>query len=226
MKLRINGFERDIEFNDNNVNVMYIENTSLFTHVIELINNKLNGFEDNEIVLLDNEDNEINFEKNAFFLLDYFNIDYNSKKILKNIYDRIAVNIENNQDEKVYQLSKELTNLLISEINELQFEFVMKDSIEIQDLLKLYNLKIDGSSYTDVLDRVELVINLLAEFKIANLLILPNIKSFLDDEKLVELYKYSLYNNIDLFIIERHQSNKLTYEHSILIDENFNEIQL
>ena len=43
----------------------------------------------------------------------------------------------------------------------------------------------------------------------------------LSNEELVELYKYSLYNNVKLLLIEKNVTEKLEYEHILVIDEDF-----
>lgn len=59
----------------------------------------------------------------------------------------------------------------------------------------------------------------------ANLLIVPNLKTFLQEDDLLELYKYSMYNNIKLLVLEnKHYENVLKYEKKNIIDENFDEI--
>ena len=94
MKLRINGFNNDINFSDDNVNILEIKDTKCFTHIIETINDIINGYESNEIFLLDDENNEMNMSKEMYIALDLFNIDFNSKKILNKLYDKISENIE------------------------------------------------------------------------------------------------------------------------------------
>lgn len=221
MKLKINGFENEILFTDENVNILTIKDTKCFSHILQILNDKINGQESNEIFLLDENNEEMNINKEMQMILDVFNIDYNSKRILNKIYDIIATNIEKNQDFEIEKMILNLRNYIIEEINELPFEFVMKNELEIPEILKLYNLKIDKESYTNILERIEILIDILSTLNIAKILIIPNLKLFLSAEELVELYKYSLYNNINLLLIERDESNKLKYEKSIIIDENF-----
>ena len=154
-------------------------------------------------------------------VLDIFNIDYNSRKVLNKIYDIIAENIEKNQDYEVEKMVMQLRNYIIQEINELPFEFVMKSELEIPEILKLYNLKIDDVNYTSILEKVEILIDIISTLKVADILIIPNLKLFLSSEELVELYKYSLYNNVKLLLIERNNEEQLKYEKNIIIDENF-----
>ena len=158
-----------------------------------------------------------------YLVFDLFNIDYNNKKILNKIYELINKNINNTQELDIYEIIFKLRNYLIQEINELPFEFIMKSDISITEVLKLFDLKIDKLNYTNILERVEILIDLLSVLKISQILVIPNLKMYLSDEELVELYKYSLYNNIKLLIIERDCKNELQYENILRIDEMFND---
>lgn len=223
MKLKINGFENEILFDSENVNILEIYDAKCFSHIIEILNEKINGMESNEFFLLNDENVELNISKEMYMIFDLFNIDYNSKKILTKIYDVISENIKNNQDLEMTKLIVKLRNYIIQEINELPFEFVMNDEIEISELLKIYNLKIDSINYQNILERVELLIDIISTLKIANILVIPNLKLYLSSQELVELYKYSLYNNVRLLLIERKCQEKLRYEKIFVIDENFND---
>ena len=221
MRLRINGFENEVIFTDDSVNILEINNTNCYTHIIKIINDKINGIESNEVFLLDENNDELKMDKHIYLVIDVFNIEYNSRKIMNKIYDLIAINVKNNQDFKIEEMALKLRNCIIEEINEMPFEFEMKNEIDIPEILKLYNLKIDNDNYSTVLQKIEILIDILATLKIADLLIIPNLKMFLNDEELLELYKYSLYNNINLLAIERKNDNKLKYESILRIDDEF-----
>ena len=223
MKLKINGFDNEIIFNDENINILEIKDSKCFTHIIEILNEKINGIESNEIFLLDNNENELNMGKEMYMIFDLFNIDYNSKKIISKIYEIISENIKKNQDYEIENETIKLRNYIIQEINELPFEFVMKRELEISEILKLYNLKIDPINYASILERAELLIDIISTLQIAKILVLPNLKTYLSEDELVALYKYSLYNNVKLLLIERYNTKKLEYEKTMLIDETFDE---
>ena len=222
MKLKIIGFENEIEFK-NNINVLIIIDRKCFSHIIECLNNKNQGIEDNEIYLLDDENNELNMEKNMLIVFDLFNLEYNSKKFLNKIYEIISNNIKLKNDFVIEELIFKLRNYLIEEINELPFEFLMKEEIDVLDILKLFSLKIDSKNYTSILERAELIIDMLTIVQPNTLLVIPNLKLYLSDEEIIELYKYSLYNNINLLVIEQNFAKKLEYENILIIDENFSE---
>lgn len=220
MKLKINGFESEFDFDEEHVNVLVVKQPKCFANIIGKINEKITGNENNEILFLDDNDNEIKSNR-IFMIIDLFNIEYNSKKVLNKIYEMIAQNVEKNQDIEIADMMVKLRHKIIDEINELPFEFMMKDDIDIEELLKLYSLKIDISNYQNIIEKIEFLIDLTKTLEIADLIIIPNLKMYLSDEEAVELYKYSLYNNTRLLIIERQDTEMLKYEKKMIIDENF-----
>jgi len=223
MKLRINGFENEINLNDNKVNLIQIDNPKLLVHIIETINEKINELENNEIILLNDNNEELNFSKEVILIFDVFNIDYNSRKYINKIYEYIKDNIELAQDGFIDKLNDNIRRKILSELNELPFNFSIKDSVDIIDLLKVYNIKIDQYSYMNVLERLELLIEIMSVLDIGKVLIIPNLKSYMIEEDLLELYKYALYNNISLIILEKQKSKKLKYEQILSIDNEFDE---
>lgn len=223
MKLIINGFENFINFEDEVINVLEISDAKCFSHIIQTINNKINKIESNEINLLDENENEISMSNNLFMILDIFNIEYNSKKILDKIYKKIENQIKFEQDYKFDKIIDELRKYLISEINELPFEFIMQDSMNISKLLKNFDLKLDEGCYSSILEKLEFLVDLLNYLNIAEILIIPNLKEFLTDKEVVEFYKYTLYNNIKLLIIERENKIRYKYEKILKVDKNFND---
>lgn len=225
MKLRIIGFEQDIEFEENQINILKIENANLLCNILENINDNVNGISTNEVILLDEKEEITKMEDKIYILLDIFNIEYNSKKILNKIYKQISEKIKLNEDYELETLSLKIRKYLTTEINEMPFEFIMKNELDIEDILKLFNLKIDETTYQTLLERLEFLINVLSTLKIAEILIIPNIKLYLNEKEIIELYKYSLYNNIKLLIIERNlNQTKLKYEKIYYIDSEFDEI--
>ena len=226
MKLKINGFENEVIFKEDNVNILQIKNKTLLQNILEIISDLNNGMKNLEIQLISDENNEMKFENNVFVLTDLYNIDINSKSILSKIYCQICKNIKLDNQMEIEKNMYEIRNKIIEEANELPFEFVMKDEIDINDILKIYGLKIDLDNYKNILNRIELVIDLLSTLNVAKILIIPNLKSILNDRQLVELYKYSLYNKINLLLIESGNFEKLDYEDVMQIDEYFDDIIL
>lgn len=226
MIMSIIGFENKIYFKEIAVNILEIYNQKLFSNFISYINEQSNEGteEDNKIVLMD-EEKRLKIDKMVYVLTDLFNIDFNSKKIINKIYNMLNQNIKNRQDNEIENTILQLRHYLVEEINEIPFEFNINSEIEMLDLLKAFNVKIDSSCYTTMVEKIEFVINILASLKIARVLVIPNLKTYVNEDELLEIYKYSIYNNINLLVIEnRHSEKLLKYEQKNIIDENFDEI--
>ena len=190
--------------------------------MIEILNGEEEA-ESNEIVLLDNE-KRVELKKNVLVFTDLFNIDFNSKKIITKIYNELIESIKKRQDDELENLTIKLRNYLIEEINELPFEFNINSELEINDLLKAFNLKIDTTCYTTIVEKIEFIINIIANLKMATILVIPNLKVYLEKEEIIEIYKYSLYNNIKLLILENSSNEKIeNYEIKNIIDKEFDE---
>lgn len=224
MIISIMGFENEIELKENTVNILEIHNSKLFSEVINNINNQCNGEEENNQIVLMQDQKRLNIEKSIYLLTDVFNINFNDKRILNKIYNILMENIKNRQDDELENITLKLRNYLIDEINELPFEFNMNSDIEIDYLLKGFNVKIDTSCYVSIIEKIEFVIDIISTLKLAKILIIPNLKTYLSTEELLEVYKYSIYNNIRLLILEnKHDEKIIKYERKNIIDVNFEE---
>ena len=222
MIMSIFGLENKITFEEGKINVLEIYNKKFFRRMIEILNGEEEA-ESNEIVLLDNE-KRVELKKNVLVFTDLFNIDFNSKKIITKIYNEIIESIKKRQDDELENLTIKLRNYLIEEINELPFEFNINSELEINDLLKAFNLKIDTTCYTTIVEKIEFIINIIANLKMATILVIPNLKVYLEKEEIIEIYKYSLYNNIKLLILENSSNEKIeNYEIKNIIDKEFDE---
>lgn len=223
MIIKINGLDNELVLNDTQIGVIEINDIKLYRHILEIINNKVEGIYNNELFILSDKYEEIDFKNNVYLLNDIFNIDINSKKIINKIYN--LINSSYDDEEKLIFSNKiqEVKNNLIYKTNEFPFTFSINNDISILDMLKLFNFKVDYSTYTTLLEKIELLIDVLVNLNIARILIVPNLKMYLTNEELVYLYKYSLYNNITIITIERYCENSINYEKKLLIDKSYND---
>lgn len=223
MKIRLNSFQNDIDLFDGTISVIEIENTKYYNKLIQNINDNINGCETNKILLLSDENEILKLEKEAILVIDLYNIDFNSKKIISKIYSLIATNIKNKQTDELSQITMKLRHFIDLELMDLPFNFQIKENIEIEEILKMLSVKIENSEYPTLIEKIELLIDIISTLQICKILIIPNLKLYLDEKELIEIYKYSMYNEIKLVLIERNSTSKLQYEQTLHIDESFDD---
>lgn len=224
MKLVINGFENEIKFSEEYVNVIQVKNKKLFQNIMEQIYLNTEGNSDNlKIQLFSSDDEKLDFKDNVYLLTDLYNIDVNNKKMLTKIQEMILKNFNLESAEKIDENILKIKSLLLEEINEFPLELSVKEGISLNDIVKMFNIKIETSNFIDIVRRIESVIDILANLKLASILIIPNLKSYLNNKQTIEIYKYSLYNKINLLIVETNKVRKNKFERILVIDKQFND---
>ena len=223
MKIKFDFLDNIIEFIDGYINVIEIENKKYFTRIINdllLLNDgmleEVNVFENN---------NELNITNKINIIIDYFNIDINNKKYINEINRIIINNIDENIVKQINNIYKQLYKQLNLVIKNIDLPITIDSNIELNSLLKI--IKISIESQNDILDKLLLLIDIESILKVDELLIFINLKQYLSKDELNELYKYSIYKNIKILLIDSQSygiSNK--YEKKLLIDENLEEYVL
>ena len=84
------------------------------------------------------------------------------------------------------------------------------------------NIKINKED--SILKNLFILIDVINELKNYNLLILVNLKQYLTKEELNEVYKYAIYNNVTLLLIDNTSYGiPQKYEKKLIIDDNLEE---
>ena len=97
--------------------------------------------------------------------------------------------------------------------------------IFLEGLIKLLNLEV--VSQNDLLQNLLLLIDINKELKVFDIVVFVNLKQLLTKDELVELYKYAIYNNVFLLLIDSQAYGvPLEYERKNIIDENLDEFVL
>lgn len=228
MIIRISNFESDIAISDEYVRVLEIEDKTLFINIVQSINSLCYNQDSDEYILLLNGDEQLSFSKDAYFIFDVLNIDFNDRKILNKLYSRIKSNLYLDDDirEKLESHYIEMFNLIDSTLLEFPFEFTFKTELVIEDLLKLYGIKLinEGQSF---MDKILYLIDLISMLDLCEVLIFCNIKSFFTNDQLEEIYKHIIHNQINVLLLEGSSTDQiLKYEKKNRIDMDFDDYEI
>ena len=229
MIMKIFSLENDIIFTEEYINVLQIQDKKLFTNVINSLNDNINNIEDTKerIIILDN-DIEIKIEKEVLMIIDVFNIDFNQKKIQSALYNKIE-KIYKQEFERMSEFQTIFQKLQLNVLdvfNEFPFEFNYKESIGIQEYLKLLGLKISNNK-GEITDTIFSLIDVVEYLLIAKILIFVNLKLYLIDDELKEIYKYAMYKKVNILLIETGEEKEpLENEKILYIDSDYDEIIL
>lgn len=202
MILKIFSFENDIDFSKNHINVLQIQNKKLFAKMLSSFNNMCKGLsvECDEVITLLEQDEIVDFTKNVLFVVDFLNFDFNQRRIQTVLYQ------------------------YIDKIIKLEPEILCKKDISILDILKIYGVRIKANVDEKIIEKLFRIVELVQCLDLAKLIILVNVKQYLDSDEIVEFYKYCVYNNVKLLLLERgSEVSPLERERVLFVDENFDD---
>ena len=221
MKIKIKGFENELKLNaDDKCYSIQIENKRLYQSILSEC---MNEDDEQQLILIDNKENCCEIEKHILFISDPYNEEVNNKKILTKIYEMISKSINENIEltTKIDTNLYKIREIIINEANELPIEFEALDDIKTTDILTLFKLKIDTKSYTTIVDRINLMIEIMSIIKSDLILCFFNLKSILEKQQILEIEKYALYHNIKLLLIEPNLYDNIENEITLKINKNF-----
>lgn len=215
--------EEQIEFKENVINVLCIENKAMFNEIVSDFLVQING-EDGDFILSE-KGKELPIKKSVELVLSPFIMDFNSKKILSSIYGDLKENAyQQDYYANTVKLLSEISGYISNVVDEYKYPLEISEEINIEDVFKLASLKVDNSNSTlvdKIVDYVELVTTVLN----VKLVVFVNLKSYIEEEQLGELYKTIINKKINVLLIENMMiSSKIEGEKGIIIDKDLCEI--
>lgn len=223
MKLIYPDYRYRMKFIEGKVNVVVIENTKEFTHLIGEILTQIDGC-DGRFVLSDNEE-LMKISNHIQCIIDPFSMKLNSKKILDKIYTLCKQEI---MDSELFIQQEQLftdTIIFIEKvIDKLDYPLCYTDEFDIKSVFKSVNLKLQDNQCS-LLEKVIDYIKINNIMLNINIFMFINLKSYLNDNELELLYKTASYEKIFLVLVEAHDFNsKSDYENKYIIDQDCCEI--
>ena len=225
MRLSIKYIDNVITFDNKSINCLEIENKSYFYKIVNDINNISVGNIIEDVIFTDDEYKELNLSNKINITFDYFNFDFNSKKIISIINKKVNENISINDKDDLSKLYNKIRKIYLPILNDMDLNIDINNDFDLDLMIKLLNITI--KSKDNLLDNLFLLIDIEKELNINKIIVFINLKQYLNKNELIELYKYLLYNNIVVLLIDSQSYGICNeYEKKIIIDEELEEYKI
>lgn len=225
MKMSIRYIDNEILIEQGNVTVVEIENKSYFYNVISELYSLMNGEVVDTIKFFDNSSKEIMMTGKIEILLNFFNLQFDSKKYISELTKRISNEVTEEQRDEIIKIFKRLQSIYKKMLNNIDLPLSINSDINIDSISKI--LKIEIKTKNSLLENLLTIIDLERELKLHKLLYFVNLKQYLHIDELKELYKYAIYNQINIVLIDSQSyGTTLEYERKLIIDNNLDEFML
>ncbi len=223
LKIKINYLDNIIELFQNNIINIEIENKKLFYRIVSDFYNVSKDEIVEDLLFMDDYD-KIIYPK-IFITSDFFNFNFNDKKIVNSLIKYLKNLIAEEELDRLNVQYRKFFTIYKKAINESEIPIILDEELDIDSLFKLFKVNVKSSN--DLLDNLLLLIDVNAYLNISDFLIFINLKQYLNKDELNELYKYSIYKNIRIILIDSQNYGICQeYEKKLLIYYDFERIIL
>ena len=224
MKLNVKYFENSIVFNNTEINVLEIENKAMFYRFIRDLHS-INSYGVYEDIKFFGEDTEINMINKLKIYTDFFDFQFDSKKSINYISKYVSSSVNEEDKDKIKSLYNKIIKSYEKILNEIDLPLCVDNEFNFDNFSKLIKIAIETKD--ELLDNLLLLIDLERVLKSKCLLVFVNLKQYLSKNELIELYKYAIYNNVNIFLVDSQSYGvTLKYEKKLIIDDNLDEFVL
>ncbi len=210
-------YNMNIEFDENEILEIVIEQPRAFSEIVYMLINQCNGA-DGDFVLSEDE-HIIKLNKYADIIMDFFAVSPNNKKIITKLYSGLEETADNYIEEKAKINSKIVSVLDAITTSEGCAEISYNLDFNWSDLFKLYNVAF-SDEYLDLINRISSYIKILSQFTDIKMLFLVNARSYLTKDELIALYDTARYCKVNITLIEGHECIERNGEKRYIIDKD------
>lgn len=223
MKLHFNYLEHEIDLRDDSISVLEVENKSYFYRIVNDLF-LLNVGETEEVRCYDGE-NEVVLENKIHIVVDFFNFDSSIKKYLTSICKNIEKELSEAEKLEIIKKYAKFSKEIEKAINKFDFSIRLNGTLEFEKALKFLNAEIEKKE--SIFENLILLIDLEKTLRSNKLIVFINLKNYLTKNELIELYKYAIYNDVRLLLVDANTYGiELDFEEKLIIDSNLDEFMI
>lgn len=207
----------DVQFKENMVNQVVIEEPQIYVAILSELYAQINGGEGK--FLLSQGEKECSISKDMDIVINPFGITANCRKMQTKLQTELKEELSEFFYSEYLTVQAEVLRLWEQVTAHLPYELEYADAIEMGSFLKLGDIKFVEET-GDLLSSICQYIKLLQWLLNVKVLVLVNIKSYLTKEQIELLYQEAFYDKVQLLLIESREDYHLDSESVIIIDKD------
>lgn len=205
----------DLSLDESRPEILVFENRRIMREITEELWKQCSGLE-GSFVMSDNK--VLKIEKNVEIMINPFNLDFQSRKIMNALYTKMSA-AANEQVEEKYRINADIINMLDMISSSVNYSGITYQlDFPWTELFKMYGVKIDVPD--DFIARIIEYMKIVSELCGISVFCFVNLKSYLNYEEIMALYKNAEYNKIKLILIEPNETKIIDSEHVTIIDRD------
>ena len=223
MRMVYPPFGVDIDVSENHPAVLVMENPFMFQKLLGDLWKQLEGEEGDWI--LSQKDKILQISKTAVGIYNPFLLDCNEKRVLNKIYAELTETAVNVYSMETAELNGKIMDYLDALIQNVPYHLDSQIELDVSGLLKLYGIKVEMEQES-LIERIIDYMKALHSVCRVDLFVFANLKHYLTDTEVMQLYELAAYEKMGLLLIEGSQKKKEISEKIWIYDQDLCMINL
>lgn len=218
MKLVERKFGLEIELKENITSVIVVEKLELRLSIIESLYSEIMGKEGNWLLV----ENEMNYEltKKMEIILEPFSLELNNKKVKTKLYQDIKAISQDVFYMQGIEVHSHICNYLENLLERVPYPVKYNEEWNVTEILKVYSVELEEEC-DNMCEKLFNYIKLVNHVCGIDIFVIVNIKQYLTENQIIELYKLAMYSKIQLILIEFNMySTKVDCEEIYILDKD------
>ncbi len=217
MRINIPEIYDRIEVEENEICVLVIEDQIVFRNVVsEVIKNVVGDLD--SIAIFEGM-MCINRSK-VDIVYNYFDLTVNSKKNISKLHHNIA---NTSVSEKWYLKTQQLQSVMIQYLIDISFDIEnqvsFNEEFSFANFLKMFDVKF-AEEQVSFLEKIIVYLQVSQEITDLQIVFFVSLKQYLNNEELLELYKFANYAKIAIVLLEQQECDKIEAEKHFILDKD------
>lgn len=217
MKLVEREYGIEVDIKENIVSIIVLEDVKLRLPLINELFSQTSGNEGNW--LLFENDKSFDLGKKVELILEPLTLTLNNKKVKTKLYQDIKTIAQDYCFSQGLEVHSQICNYLENMLDKLPYPVKYDEDWDVSEILKAYNVEL-VEEYDNIFEKLYNYIKLVNTVCGTDIFIMVNIKQYLTDEQITELYKMAAYGKIQLVLIEFSINNKRDCEELYILDND------
>lgn len=222
MKINVNYIDNELILEDNKILNIEIYNKKFFYRFIKDLNLIENGNNLEEITVFNKQNEEITLTNKIEILSNFLEFDLYNKKYSSDFQKYIVKNSEEKNIDKIVKEYSKVYDSITNIVNLVDIPITIKNDFDFDSIIKSFKFEVNFSDnlLNNLINLLEVKTNLSKE----KIYIFINLKSYLNNEDLLEFYKYIYLKNINSIFIDTSKYADLNdYINKVIIDRDLDE---
>ncbi len=217
MKLVYAEYSIEIALKENQIPVLVIESPEMFSKLIQELYQSRQGIAGKFV--LSEGDKLLPVGKSMELVLNPFEIDLNEKRILQKLYQEMESQVQEQLILETTEIHGKLISYLEKIAEKVTYPVTFDLEANVLGLMKTYNVRLEAETST-LLEKMVEYFKLLHQLCRINVAICVNLKTYLSETELSQLYEAVFYEKINLILLENRQGKRLQEEKICIVDED------